>query len=294
MALKGGAKLRRILKWVSLTLAGLISLIIIAGAAMYFVAGGRFNRTFDVTPATVAIPSDPASIEKGRYIAQTYGICAYCHGDSMAGRVVSNDSLTGRFVAPNLTTGRGGIGSEYSDLDFVRSIRHGVRPNGKPLIFMPSNDFYYLSDSDLGAVIAYLRSLKPVDNELPETQVAVLGHVFYFLGFPPVAAEAIDHESIRPIAPPPGPTTEYGRYLSRACAACHGEDLTGAFIDADLTSGGNLPNWTQEEFARAMRTGITPEGRVLNANDMPWVQIGRATNDELNAIWLFLRSLPAS
>ncbi len=265
---------------------GLIALTVVV---LYFVAGSRFNRTFEVTPATVEIPSDPASVEKGRRIAHSYGICAECHGDIMPGLIVEDDPVFARMVAPNLTTGRGGIGSEYTDLDFVRSIRHGVRPDGSPLVFMPSKAFYYLSDADIGAVIAYLRSLAPVDNELPESSVGPMGRVFYFLGFPPVDAEHIDHEAPRPIAPRPGLTLEYGQYLARVCTICHGTDYTGDF-GPNLTSGGDLAGWSEEDFVLAMRTGTTPDGRALNADDMPWLSIGRSTDDELKAIWLFLRS----
>lgn len=285
--------MKRVLKWVSLTFAGFIGLIVIAVTVMYFVAGSRFNRTFEVTPAAVKIPSGPASIEKGLHIARSYGLCAECHGENMAGRIREDDPLFGRFVAPNLTTGRDGIGSEYADIDFVRSIRHSVRPDGRPIIFMPSEALNYLSDSDLGAVIAYVRRLDPVDNELPETSVGILGRVFYFLGFPPLGAEHIDHAGPRAAAPQPGLTRAYGQYLARVCAACHESDYTGGFAP-DLTSGGNLATWAEEDFIRTVRSGTTPDGRILNANDMPWVSIGRSTDDELKAIWLFLGSLPAS
>ena len=141
-------------------------------------------------------------------------------------------------------------------------------------------------------MIAYLRSLPPVDNVLPEISVGPLGRVFYFLGFPPLGAEHIDHEGPRPEPPIPGPTAAYGQYLSRVCTACHGDKLTGNF-GPDLTSGGNLGSWAEDDFIRTLRTGITPDGRVLNPDDMPWARVGQATDDELKAMWLFLRSLPA-
>ncbi len=134
--------MKRTLKWVALTLGGLIGLIAIAVVVMYFVAGSRFDSTFQVSPAAVAIPADAASVERGRHIAQSYGICAECHGQNMAGRVVTDDPVFARMVGPNLTTGRGGIGSAYTDIDFVRSIRRGVKPDGKPIIFMPTEAFF--------------------------------------------------------------------------------------------------------------------------------------------------------
>ena len=89
-----------------------------------------------------------------------------CHGDNLAGDTLVDDFAFARIAASNLTSGRGGIGGTYSDIDYVRAIRHGVGNDGKGLPIMPSEAFNKFSDHDLGAMIAYLKTLPPVDNEV--------------------------------------------------------------------------------------------------------------------------------
>ena len=66
--------------------------------------------------------------------------------------------MIGTLRAPNLTPG--GVGGTYTDTDWIRALRHGVAPDGTPLVFMPSWEYYYLSKEDLGALIAYLKQLR--------------------------------------------------------------------------------------------------------------------------------------
>ena len=98
------------------------------------------------------MPTDAASIERGRHLVRTYSLCQECHGDKLEGEVMEDDPVFGRVVASNLTSGKGGIGGRYTDVDFVRAIRHGVGDDGKGLVIMPSNYFTKMGDNDLGAL----------------------------------------------------------------------------------------------------------------------------------------------
>src|SRR5512138_1899929 len=108
---------------------------------------------------------------------------------------------------PNLTSGAGGIGATNTDEDWVLAIRHGVGHDGRGLILMPSRVWYYLSDEDLADLIAYLKSLPPVDNELPNSELGPLGRVMLTLGQLPEMllpnVTMIDHYAPRPVAPQP-------------------------------------------------------------------------------------------
>jgi mono/diheme cytochrome c family protein len=166
---------------------------------------------------------------------------------------------------------------------------------------MPSNSFHYLSDEDLGALIAYLKSLPPVDNELPARRIEPLGRLMMAVGmFPPLAVDRIDHTSPPPAAPEPGETVAYGQYLSRTCTECHGANLNGAPFGPpgqevptpNLTPGGEMASWTEEDYFKTMRSGVTPSGRQLNG-EMPWMYFSQMSDEELRAIWLYLQSLPA-
>jgi mono/diheme cytochrome c family protein len=206
---------------------------------------------------------------------------------------------------PNLTAGVGGVGDSNSDQDWVRAIRHGVGHDGRGLMLMPARTFYYLSDEDLGALIAYLKSLPPVDHEMPKTDLGPAGRVMFVLRlFPPEAyapdVTVIDHNGPRPIAPEPGMTAEYGQYLASICTVCHGVNLNGQSVELEgarvltpnLTPGGELGFWSEAEFTATVHTGVTPSGHRLTKY-MPWKYVGQMTDEELSAVWLYLQSLPA-
>jgi cytochrome c len=109
----------------------------------------------------------------------------------------------------------------------------------------------------------------------------------------------IDHDGPRPVAPQPGVTVEYGKYLANTCTLCHGENLNGqtvreggnVYIAPNLTTGGEMGFWSEEQFIATMHTGVTPSGHKLIAF-MPWKYFGQMTDDELKAVWLYLQSLP--
>ena len=186
----------------------------------------------------------------------------------------------------------------------MRAIRHGVGHDGRGLAMMPVRTFYYLSDEDLGALIAYLKSLPPIDNEMPKTDLGPLGRVMLALGQLPPEIEpnviSIDHHAPRPVAPQPGVTLEYGKYLARTCALCHGPNFNGQTVQLDgppiltpnLTIGGELGFWSEEDFIATLRTGVTPGGKQLRS-EMPSKYFGQMTDDELKAVWMYLQSLPA-
>ncbi len=295
--------MRKFFKWLGIILGSLVGLILLAVLGLYVNTSIRLNKTYSVQPETIAIPSDPASIERGRHVA-VIRMCTECHGADLAGRMFLDDPAIGRIATTNLTSGKGGVGGELSDADWVRAIRHGVRPDGKPLLIMPAGEFYYLSDADLGAVIAYVKSLPPVDNEFPANEIGPLFRVaMMFMELAILPAEMIDHSAPRPIAPQVGVTVEYGEYLAVTCSGCHGAGFSGGPIPLappdfppalNLTPGGELQGWTEEMFINTLRTGVTPSGLQLKNEYMPWKQIGQMTDDELKALFLFLRSLPAT
>ena len=297
--------IRKILKWIGIVLGSLIGLLVLAFAVLYVIGTVKWNRLhgkYDVPVETITIPTDQASIARGEHIA-TIHMCGKCHLDNLGGQTAGAPVMIILSV-PNLTTGAGGVGATNTDEDWVRAIRHGVGNDGRGLVLMPSNIWYYLSDEDLGALIAYLKSLPPEDNELPKTDLGPLGRVMLTLGqLPPEIipnVTVIDHYGPRPVAPEPGITVEYGKYLATTCTLCHGANLNGqtvregpnVYVALNLTQGGEMVGWSEEDFVTTMRIGIKPDGHALN-DFMPWKYFGQMTDDELKAVWLYLQSLPA-
>ena len=296
--------IRRILKWIGIVLGSLVGVLILAFVVLYVIGTVQWNKLhgqYEVPVETILVPTDQASVERGEHIA-TIRICKGCHMENLAGQ---SGSVPGLFTLsfPNLTPGAGGVGATNSDEDWVRAIRHGVGHDGRGLALMPSSVFYYLSDEDLGALIAYLKSVPPVDNEMPPTELGPLGRVMLPLGqLPPELTPSvtmIDHDAPRPVAPEPGVTVEYGEYLANTCTLCHGANLNGhtlregptVYVALNLTRGGEMVGWSEEDFIRTMRTGVTPGGKQL-IDFMPWKLLGHMTDDELKAVWMYLQSLP--
>ncbi|MBI3763866.1 MAG: c-type cytochrome [Chloroflexi bacterium] len=248
------------------------------------------------------MPTDLASVERGKRLVATIADCKGCHGENLAGGPIISDPAIGSIYAMNLTPGKGGT-SNFTDADFVRAIRHGVKPDGHGIFIMPADDYHNLSEADLGAVIAYLRTVPAVDNETPPPQLGPLGRVLWLAGaLPSFAAERIDHTAPFPTAPAAGVTAEYGGYLvSVSCQGCHGPGLSGGLIpgappDApparNLTPSGELVGWSEADFITAVTTGKTPDGGQLN-EWMSYKTFSGLTDDELKALWAYLKTVPA-
>lgn len=293
--------MKKVLRWVGIVLGLLVGLVLVAGSVLYFIGNARLNRTYEFPPSNIAVPTDAESIAYGEHRAET--LCQGCHGPDLSGITdwFSGGPL-GTIDSANLTTGVGGIGQEFTtNQDYVNAIRHGIGPEGKP-IFMPAViSTSHLSDEDLGAIIAYMRSIPPVDHKTNGLQLTPLAKILFVLGvLPPLPVEVVSHETLI-IAPERGVSVEYGGYLidTNDCRVCHGPQLNGAqfpdptvdLITPNITPGGEVGFWTEEQFINALRTGIAPSGHQLSEH-MPWKEYRHMTDDELKAIFLYLNSLP--
>jgi mono/diheme cytochrome c family protein len=291
----------KVLKWFGIVLGALIILVAAFVLVMVAVASGRMNKVYDPTVEQVAIPSVEAAVERGRYLATSVSTCTGCHGPDLGGSFFFDDPAIGQIYSANLTAGEGGKGADYTDEDWVRALRYGVKPDGKPVLVMPSQHFRHLSDEDLGALIAYLKSVPLVDRDSPAPNLTVMGKVLFGLNqLGKLPAEIIAEEGPLPPTPERGVTVEYGQLIARvgACQDCHGEALTGGTVGPggpvapNLTPGGQLLVWTEADFIKAFRTGETPQGQ-LNPELMPFKEY-QMEDDDLKALYLYLKSLPAA
>jgi len=293
--------MKRLFKWIGILVGGLASLLLLAALGMILSTNSRFNRQYEITVKPVVIPTDEASWGIGQHWSEMH--CQVCHGADLSGGLVFEDPSLAIVEAPNLTAGQGGIGGDYTDEDWIRAIRHGVKQDGTSVFIMASNDFYFLSDRDLGSLVAYVKSVPPVDHQTRPIRMTALGKVLYALGAfgDLLYAEMIPHDAPRPPSPQAGVTLEYGEYLVSAhgCRTCHGEQLNGSqpaepgsSFAPNLTPSGEFAGWSESDFAQALRTGVTPSGRILNPAFMPWTGLGKMSDDELSAVWIYLRSQP--
>ncbi len=293
--------MKKVFKWIGIVLGLLIGLILVAGLVLYLMGNARLNKVYDFPPSNLTLPSDAASIEYGKHRVET--LCQGCHGADLSGVInwFSAGPL-GTINSANLTSGEGGIGDEFSTEDFVRAIRHGIGPDGKPL-FMPAvESTAHLSDEDLAAIIAYVKTVSPVNQVTHGKNFTPLANILYAVGvLPQFPAEIVSHD-IHVSSPERGVNLEYGEYMinTNDCRLCHGPNLNGGtfpdptvtLITPNLTPGGELGFWTEDEFIATIRTGATPGGHELNPEFMPWKDYRNFTDDELKAIWLYLQSIP--
>jgi mono/diheme cytochrome c family protein len=292
--------MRSLLNWVGVVLGGLVGLLILGVGVVIAASNSRINKTYAISVETIQMPTDPEAIGRGEHLSVIRG-CTDCHYENLAGGIFTEDPALGTLYASNLTPGKGGL-DHYSDEDWIRAIRHGVGSNNKPLLWMPSQEFYYLGDEDLGALIVYLKSLPPVDNENPDHSLLPIGRALFLAGqLDLLPAELVDHKSPRPQTPAIGITIEYGEYMAVGCMGCHGPGFSGGPIPgappdwlpaANLTPSGDLANWTEADFLSAFRTGIKPNGQQFEEN-MPYRAVGQMSDEELKSVWLLLQSLPA-
>jgi mono/diheme cytochrome c family protein len=293
---------RKFIKIPLVILGGLIGLLVLAAGAVYATTNYRLRRLHTVEVRPIVVPGDAAAIARGKHIVTTRS-CADCHGADFGGAKVVDDPAAGKLYGPNITTGHGGLPANYSDLDYVRAIRHGLAQDGRALIMMPSAEYTTLSDEDLAAIIAYLKTLPAVDRERGPVQPGPAIRALMAAGQIQLSAEEIDHAAHRPASVTPSPTAEYGKYLAASCTGCHGPNLSGGKIPgtppdwpatANLTphASSRLPAWTEEQFLATLRTLQRPDGSAVHPL-MP-AAIGQMTDEELKAIWAYLRTLPAT
>jgi mono/diheme cytochrome c family protein len=289
---------RKWLRRIGMGLGGLVALLALAAGVMYAMGKSRLGRTYQAPAATLAsVAADPAAVERGRHVMQVHG-CQECHGQDLSGKVFL-DIPPGLIVAPNLTRGRGGVGASYTDADWDRAIRHGLRRDGRSLLpFMPFRLYNRLGDEDAAALIAYLRTLPPVDHEVPATEVRLPGYAMVTMMGEEGLRGGIDGAPPRKAPPPPGPTAAYGAYLtSTVCVECHGELLEGGQHPAPEAPPGpglsHAGGWPFADFARTVRTGVAPGGRRLS-EWMPSRFFREMSDTELRAIHAYLRTLPAA
>ena len=293
--------MKRILKWIGIILGALLVILVVAVTATQVMAQSRLNKTYDAPVQVIPIPTDEASLARGEHLVTAVSHCDGCHGADLGGIPFIDDPSIGLIYSPNLTSGQGGVGATYTDEDWVRALTQGVAPDGRMLLVMPAQHFRHYSDADLGAIIAYIKSAPPVDREKPESSLSFLGRTIFAVGgFGQMPAEIIDHSAPRPAAPAEGVTAEYGEFLVTVgvCRDCHMPNLAGGQPSPsdpwapNLTPGGELAGWSQADFINTLRTGVSPSGHELNPM-MPWEAYRNMTDAELQAIWLYLQSLPA-
>lgn len=286
---------------IALYVAGTLVVVVAAsGAGLFLWSNGELAATVPDPTHAFTAPSDSMSVARGEHVTRALAKCGDCHGADYGGTTIISEAAIGRISAPNITAGRGGVVLGWTDADFERAIRHGVSKDGRRLLIMPSHEYQLLSDEDVGLIIAYLRTVAPVDRELPANTVGPVARALYAAGKMPLfSAQAVTHKAEVVASVTPDSTAAYGRYLANGgCSGCHGANYSGGKI------AGAPPNWPAASnltptglaaydyaaFVKALSEGRGPDGTALDPL-MPVQATKLMTPVEMTAIWKYLQTV---
>lgn len=289
--------MRKFLKYVATLLGVLVLGVLLAFGLAWFKTERALDKTYTVNDPPLTVLRDTETLTHGGHLFTTRG-CADCHGADGAGKLVFDAGPVMRLVAPNLTPG-GRLKDRTVD-QIAAAIRHGVKPDGQPLVFMPAEDFYEMGDADTAALIAYLQALPASANDPGPFEIRPLAKLMYlFDKFPLLPAEKLDHAPRARSAPPVGRTAAYGQYVAQGCIGCHGRNFAGqhvpgtppSFPDARNLTPAALGDWQEADFFRALRAGKRPDGSAIDPF-MPWQAFAKMSDDEIGALWAYLQTVP--
>ena len=288
--------IKKIFKWMGYILAGILVIVVAAYGYFYWNLNNRLNTVYSYEVPKIKVSSDSAAIARGKHLYIVHG-CSDCHGKDLSGKVMFDNFILGTVTTKNLTHGKNGIPTSYTDEDYIRALKHGLNREGKPLLIMPSNETAKIPDEDLGDLIAYIKNHPDVDKEVKERRIGPVGYMVLATGELPV--DIIDHNVKTIERHDPQVTVEFGATLAINCQGCHRENYKGGpplapgFPEVpNITAEGRPGQWTEEEFIKTLRTGVRPDGHKLDNSKMPWERFKDFSDVEIKAIRKFLLSLP--
>jgi mono/diheme cytochrome c family protein len=307
-------------RFLKILLAVVLCLAVVAAAGITLTIGWRPFIGPRVRPLTSRVfEKTPERLARGKYIVEHEAACADCHsphdwtrhdspipeGMEGAGEDFSiMKGLPGHVVAPNLTPDAETGSGSWSDDALARAIREGIGHDGRALFpMMPYENYWQMPDEDLASVIVFLRSLPPVHNPLPQTEI-IFPVKYLIRGVPKPVTDPVP-------APDVSDPVKRGAFLvtMAGCKDCHTPADKGQPLPNMELAGGQIfegpwgrvatPNLTQDPsgipyydealFLQAIRTGYV-RARPLN-QIMPWSQYGGMTDEDLKAIFAYLKSV---
>lgn len=245
----------------------------------------------EVTPAAVTFDGAGAQnrasmLTHGERLSWVLG-CRGCHGPDLEGRSLDDDPQGyGVLWASNLTHSVPAM----SDAGLDALLRKGVHPFRPEMWIMPSENFQHLSDPDLAALIAHLRTLRPAGEPSPQPVLGPKARAEIQAGAIKAAAELVSDPGYA-LPRDLGPASARGRYIaSLTCAECHGGQLQGGRDAPDLTIAGA---YSREEFERLLTRGVPSGNRKLKNELMAVVaksRYSKMTVAERDALHAYLKA----
>lgn len=304
---------------------GIVAVLVVIATGIVYLQYAFPN--VDAAPS-ITIEKTPDLIKRGEYLANHVTVCIDCHSTRDFSRLSApplpgtigkggekfdhSMGFPGTFYAKNITPDREtGLGN-WTDGEIYRTITSGVDKNGDPLFpVMPYQSYSQLTTEDAYAIVAYLRTLQPISNEVPASKADFPANLM-----------------LRTMATKPHPTevsalgdeVSYGKYLLTiaGCSDCHTPKEKGAPVEEKYLAGGfeipfpngtlrasnitpdrvtGIGNWTEDAFVNRFKMYADPAmtANALTPDDfntiMPWKMFSGMKEEDLRAIYKYLMSL---
>jgi len=266
-----------------------IFLIVATLAIIYVWSTSIIDKTYNVPINSVQLHKDSTSIMDGKRLV-AIAHCSDCHGEHFNGGLVAKIKYFGQIIAPNISK----IIPTYSDGELERVIRHGVKKNGHSVFIMPSFMYYQLKEETVEKMIAYLRTIPPLDDTLngAKTEFEFMGRIAFIRHQIIPIAEIVNHTSPGKYLPHDTTQISFGKYLVMStCTSCHGQNLKG---EPDL--GPNLiiaASYPKDEFCKLLHTGIALGNRQLGLmSKVARNNLCHLTDHEMDCIYAYLKTKP--
>lgn len=295
------------------------TLFSLALAGTFLLGGCAVFQAAQREPADVMVERTPERIARGEYLANRVMNCMECHTAAdpethallpeyfgAGGKYFGPEmGLPGKIYSTNLTSDpKSGLGN-WTDGEILRAMREGVSKDGRALFpLMPYMSYRSMSDEDAYSIVAYLRTLEPKENDIPERS----------LDFPlNILVNTMPKPLDGPVPPPPSEKVAYGGYLfnQASCTDCHTPVDKGQPIMEKFAAGGRefkmgdhtlvtsnitpdpetgIGEWSDDEIKMALMFGERPDGRKLSPL-MPWPYYNGLKEEDADALIAFMRTL---
>lgn len=307
-----------------------LTLILIAIVTFFSVLNSCNNNDGTGTDAAASNEDSVKKVvERGKYLAHHVAMCMDCHSqrdynqfsapviagtEGMGGEVFDEKlDVPGVIIARNITSDTvNGIG-KWTDEEIAKAITRGIRRNGDTLFpLMPYPHYNGMSKYDVYSIIAYIRTLKPNNNKIPERKLFMP----ISMAYPPLRSSSLENN----VKPDVSDMVKYGEYITNiaVCMDCHTPMDKGQFVMEKYMAGGwkvnmgsfvvntanitpdsatGIGSWTEEIFLEKFKhyrdPAVVRTNPGKNNSLMPWTMYAQMEDFDIKAIYRYLRTIPA-
>lgn len=275
----------RVLRWAAYGLGGVVVLLLLAAAWVWFASSQKLNARVTAVPERLAQPT-AAQLADGPRQLRILG-CISCHGEGLRGRLMFDEPKVAQVYAPNLTL----IAAKASNQQLARAIRQGIGHDGRSLFVMPSAEYSRLTDAEVTALVAAIRAMPKGGNQTSPIKVGPLGRFGIVTGKFRTQPEMVEHYRVNE---PADLGREYakGRHIALTnCSECHGPAFGGGEPQPGLKAPdlSIVGSYDLRAFTRLMRDGVPADGRKMKLMDeVARNDFSHLRDDELEALHAYL------